>query len=260
MTEIKLRNISKSYENPQTEVLSNIDLNIKQGEFLVLFGPNGCGKTSLLNIISGLDNDFSGNIDIGNKDPSNARISMVFQNVHDSTFPWQTVLESVAFGLHMEGKSKEDRNHEALKYLELANLTSHKDKYIYQLSGGLKQLSSICRALAYNPEVMLFDEPFSSLDYKTSKRMALQLLDIWQKTRKTTVFISHDIDEAILLADKIAVLSDKPAKIKSIIDVKLTRPRKISQMKTSEFFDIRNQVLSSFLNNNKTNGGNENEI
>lgn len=254
MTEIKLKNISKSYDsydNSHTEVLSNINLDIKQGEFLVLFGPNGCGKTTLLNIISGLDNDFSGDVNIGNKDPSDARISMVFQNVHDSTFPWQTVLENVAFGLHMEGKSKEYRHNEALKYLELANLTSHKDKYIYQLSGGLKQLSSICRALAYNPEVMIFDEPFSSLDYKTSKRMALRLLDIWQKTKKTTIFISHDIDEAILLADKIAVLSDKPAKIKSIIDVKLARPREMSQMKTNEFFDIRNQVLSSFLNNNK---------
>ena len=242
MTEIKLRNVSKSYHNPRTEVLRNINLNIRQGEFVVLFGPNGCGKTTLLNIISGLDNNFSGGINIGNKYPSNARVSMVFQNVHDSTFPWQTVLENTAFGLHMEGKSKEHRYNEALKYLELANLIAHKDKYIYQLSGGLKQLSSICRALAYNPEVMLFDEPFSSLDYKTSKRMALQLLDIWQKTKKTTVFISHDIDEAILLADKIVVLSDKPAKIKSMIDVTLSRPREISHMKTNEFFDIRNQA------------------
>ena len=259
MAEINLKNINKSYDNPYTEVLSNISLNIKQGEFVVLFGPNGCGKTTLLNIISGIDTNFSGEVNIGNKYPSEARISMVFQNVHDSTFPWQTVLENVAFGLHMGGKSKEFRHKEALKYLELANLTSHKDKYVYQLSGGLKQLSSICRALAYNPEVMLFDEPFSSLDYKASKKMALQLLDIWEKTKKTTVFISHDVDEAILLADKIAILSDRPAKIKAIIDVRLDRPRNLSQMKTRTFFDIRNKVLSSFLKNNRTNGGNKNE-
>ena len=255
MSEIILNNISKSFENPETEVLRNINLNIKQGEFVVFFGPNGCGKTTLLNIISGIENTFSGKVNIGARNPSNARISMVFQNVHDSTFPWQTVLENTAFGLHMEGKSKKHRHDEALKYLELASIIPHKDKYIYQLSGGLKQLSSICRALAYNPEVMLFDEPFSSLDYKTSKRMALKLLDIWQKTKKTTVFISHDIDEAILLADKIVVLSEKPAEIKSIIDVNLERPRKIFQMKTNDFFDIRNQVLSHFLNN----GGIKNE-
>ena len=231
MSNIKIMDICKEYKNPQTKVLSNINLDINEGEFIVLFGPNGCGKTTLLNIVSGIDNDFSGNVTIGNKSPSNSRIGMVFQNVHDSTFPWQTVLESVAFGLHMEGKPKGYRNRKALKCLELANLAHYKDKYVYQLSGGLKQLSSICRALAYNPEIMLLDEPFSSLDYSTSKRMALQLLDIWGKTKKTTIFISHDIDEAILLADKVVVLSDKPAKIKAIIDVDLPRPRKISYIK-----------------------------
>lgn len=254
MSNIKITDICKEYENPKTSVLSNINLDINKGEFIVLFGPNGCGKTTLLNIVSGMDNNFSGSVTIGNKTPSNSRIGMVFQNVHDSTFPWQTVLESVAFGLHMEGKSKDYRIKKALKCLELANLTQHKDKYIYQLSGGLKQLSSICRALAYNPEIMLFDEPFSSLDYSTSKKMALQLLDIWGRTKKTTIFISHDIDEAILLADKVVVLSDKPAKIKAIIDVDLPRPRKISHMKSNDFFQIRNKVLSHFLDN-KSNGG-----
>ncbi len=254
ISEIRLTNVCKEYRKPQTEVLKDISIDISSGEFIVLFGPNGCGKTSLLNIISGIDSNFSGEVSIGDRNPADVRVGMVFQNIHDSAFPWQTVLESVAFGLQMEGKSKGYRAKKAFKCLELTKLIHHKDKYIYQLSGGLKQLSAICRALAYDPEIMLFDEPFSSLDYKTSKNMALQLLDLWEKTKKTTIFISHDIDEAILLADKIIVLSDKPAEIKTVIDIGLPRPRKISQMKSDYFFQIRNKVLSCFLDDNKFGG------
>lgn len=244
MAYIQLKNIQKDYSG--TKVLNNINLNINEEEFIVLFGPNGCGKTTLLNIIAGIESNYTGNIVIGNNNSSDSKIGMVFQNVQDSTFPWQTVVESVAFGMHMENKSEDYRIKEANKYLELANLTPFKDKYIYEFSGGLKQLSSICRALASNPDIMLFDEPFSSLDYKTSKKMALQLLDIWGKTKKTTIFISHDIDEAILLADKIVVLSDRPAKIKKIINVNLSRPRELNHMQSNDFFQIRNEVLSIF--------------
>lgn len=247
---ISIKDVSKSYsDEPQVEVFRKIGIDIRRGEIVALFGPNGSGKTTLLNMIAGIDNDFEGSIEISKKPVGQSRIGVVFQNIHDSIFPWRTVLENVVFGLEMEGMAKDKREGIAEKYLKIVRMLEHKDKYAYQLSGGLKQLTSICRALAFNPDVLLLDEPFSSLDYHTSRETSMHFLRLWRKTKKTTLLISHDVDEAVLLADRVVVLSPKPGRIRTIVKVNLARPRRLEMMKERGYVKIRNQVLSSFLGN-----------
>jgi len=248
---IEIENLSKEFSQPKNKnkilkVLDNISLNIKNGEFIAFFGPNGCGKTTLLNILSGIDKSTSGTILINKKKPEESKAGFVFQNYNESMLPWRTIEGNISLALEVQGiegtKKQEIINH----LLKKVGLFEHKDKFFYELSGGMKQLTAICRAFAYNPDLLLLDEPFSSLDYSTSRKMGLELLDIWKENKKTTLFISHDVDEAVFLADKVVVLSNRPAKIKGIVEVKLPRPRKLNVLSSKEFFETRNKILRLF--------------
>jgi NitT/TauT family transport system ATP-binding protein len=245
---ISVRSITKQFEKTSgiTRVIDDVNLEINKGEFVTVFGPNGSGKTTLLNIIAGLDNPNSGEVSVDNKKPKEADVGFVFQNYNESLFPWRTVLDNVVFPLEISKTFREKAVMIAEHLLDKVGLLHSKDKFIYELSGGQRQLVSICRAMAYDPDILIMDEPFSALDYSTTRKMELELLDIWQEKKITTLFVSHDIDEAIFLADRVVVLSPRPAKIKKIFDVKLPRPRTLDMLSSPEFTELRNAILNTF--------------
>lgn len=255
MSEILIEHLGKSFG--ALKVLDDINLKVKSGEFITFFGPNGCGKTTLLNILSGMETPTKGSITINGKPPAHSKIGFVFQDYNQSLFPWRTVSGNVEFALEAQNM---DSNREAIAesvlkkiHFEEINLLAFKDKYPYELSGGMKQLTAIARALAFDPEVFLLDEPFSALDFTTTLKMEDALLDILSKTEKkeTTLFISHDLDEAIYLADRVVVLSKRPAGIVKIINVDLPRPRKEGMRLSRKFFALRNSVLKAFESGRK---------
>lgn len=245
---IEIKSVSKTLvtKGQELRLLSNVSLTVKSGEFVTIFGPNGSGKSTLLNLVSGLDQITEGNIRIQGKTPREANIGFVFQNYQESLFPWRTVLENVIFPLEVKGVSKEKAVKLAERFLRKAQLLKYKDRYPYELSGGQKQLTSICRALVIEPDVLLLDEPCSALDYATTKRVELDILELWQERRCTTLCVSHDVDEAIFLADRVVVMSPRPGKIKKIISIDLPRPRTPDLFQSLEFFQYRNQVLEAF--------------
>ena len=243
---IQIDNITKVFQDPKTEVLDRINLHIKEGEFISIFGPNGCGKTTLLYIIAGVVAPTQGSVLINDSHPRKSDVGFIFQNYSEALFPWRSVIKNVEFGMETRDIDKKKRRKIAESLLKKTNLFKYKDRYIYQLSGGMKQLTAICRALAYNPGVLLLDEPFSSLDYSIARKMEMELLRIWEETKKTTILVSHNADEAVLLADKVIVLSERPARIKGIVDVELPRPRNLDMLFSREFFETRNKVLRLF--------------
>lgn len=245
---ISLNSITKGFKNTSgvTEVIDAVDLKINRGEFVTLFGPNGSGKTTLLNIVAGLDKPDSGEVLIDGKRPQDANVGFVFQNYNESLFPWKNVEDNISFPLEIAGTEKKEVEGIVNHLLKKVSLLHLKDKFTYELSGGQRQLVSICRAIASNPDVLVMDEPFSALDYSTTRKMELELLDIWQEKKITTLFVSHDIDEAIFLADKVAVLSPRPGKIKKIFEVNLPRPRTPDMFSSPEFNKLRNEIINTF--------------
>jgi len=240
---VEASNIRKLYlnkKNGDTEAIRNIDLNIYDGEFVCLLGPSGCGKTTFLRMIAGLDIPTSGTIKIDGKivDKPSPKMTMVFQEY--SLYPWRTITENVGFCLEMMGVNKDERNAEVEKYLKLVGLEDVSNRYPHELSGGMRQRAAVARALTSNPAVMLMDEPFGALDAQTRNKMQIQLLDIWQKTKKTIVFVTHSVDEAVFLSDRIAIFSPRPSVINSIRTVDLPRPRDRTSV---EFAKIRKEVL-----------------
>jgi NitT/TauT family transport system ATP-binding protein len=211
-----------------TEVLHDIDLRIRAGEFFCLVGQSGCGKTTLLNVIAGFLAPTDGAVYLDGqllRGPSNDRV-VVFQDVHNSLFPWMTVRENVEFGLRMLGRPPDERKRRADALLQLVGLTEHDDKFPDELSGGMKQRVQIARALAIGPKILLMDEPFASLDAQTRRTMQVEVLRIWERTKTSVLFITHDIIEAVTLADRIGVMSKGPAAtIVHMLEPSLPRPR-----------------------------------
>jgi NitT/TauT family transport system ATP-binding protein len=248
---IKVDRVGKTFHKQGGQplcVLDDISLRIQKGEFVTFFGPNGSGKTTLLNILAGIELSTMGMVRVEGKPPGHAKVGFVFQNYNESMMPWRTAIENVLFPLEILHVSSPQATRIAENLLKKVGLLEHKEKYFYELSGGQKQLVAICRAYAYNPDLLIMDEPFSSLDYSTTRKMEMYLLNIWKETKKTTLFVSHDVDEAIFLADKIIVLSRLPARVKEIISINLPRPRKLSMLSTQAFFRIRQKVLRMFEN------------
>ena len=228
-------------ESASVTALDNVDLHIEDKEFVCLVGPSGCGKTTLLRIIAGLDFPTSGTVAIDGKPvegPGPER-GMVFQEY--SLFPWLRIADNIGFGLTMKGVSKAEKQERVEKYLDLVNLETFGRAYPHELSGGMRQRVAIARALANDPEVLLMDEPFGALDAQTRNMMQRELLEIWEKTQKTIVFVTHSVDEAVFLADRIIVLSPRPGRIREIIDVDLPRIRDRTDQK---FANLRRHVLS----------------
>jgi NitT/TauT family transport system ATP-binding protein len=229
---IILKNIGKTYFGSKIPAISDINLEVKEGEFLCFVGPSGCGKSTILKLIAGLEEPSIGTVE---KPP---RVGMVFQS--GALLPWLTVEENVAFPIYVKGGSKEKAEDITNKYLQMVTLSGFKLKYPRELSGGQKQRVGIARALASEAEVLLLDEPFSALDPVTTNELHNDLLRIWQETGKTIVMVSHSMEEAILLADRIVIMQQ--GKIKNIVNVSLKRPR---NDESKEFLKILDLVKKS---------------
>lgn len=252
---IIIKGLCKSYvheldgQPQQVNILHNFDLAIHRHEFFTIFGPNGCGKTTLLNIIAGLTSFDSGSVLIDGKLPEEAKAGFVFQNFQESLFPWITVLDNVAFPLELKGVARKNRLQSAREFLNFLGIDFRQEEYEaypYQLSGGQQQLVSIARALINEPDVLLLDEPFNQLDYQTRMSIQEKVSDIWERTKTTVVFVSHDIDEAILLGDRTALLSNKPTKVMDIMSISFDRPRNHEIVQTAEFLNLKRQALQIF--------------
>lgn len=222
-----------------TPVLENISFSIKRGEFVSIIGASGCGKSTLLNILAGVRQADSGHVTLKNKIISqpNKDIGLVFQNY--GLFSWLNIQENIEFGMKINGWSKKERSDKAKNLLEQIHLIEDAKKYPHQLSGGMRQRVAIMRALANEPEVILMDEPFGALDYLTRKSMNDLLISIWEKTKKTIIFVTHDINESILLSDRVILMSSNPGRIESILDIGLARPR---DEKSTEFYHLQEVI------------------
>jgi len=239
---LKLHRVTKAFQSEEVEIkaLEDVNLEVKPNEFLCIIGPSGCGKTTLLRMIAGLDYPSSGEIILDGdrvSGPSPDR-GMVFQEF--SLFPWRTVLKNIEFGLKIRGMEDKERRQIAERYLELVGLQDFGNSYPYELSGGMKQRVAIARALATEPSILLMDEPFGSVDAQTRNVLQEELLEIWRRTKKTILFVTHSVDEAVYLADRVAVMSARPGRIIACMDIGIPRPRKRTSREANE---IRERLL-----------------
>ncbi|CVK32388.1 ABC transporter ATP-binding protein [Methanoculleus bourgensis] len=243
MSGVTIKDVGKTFKKEDgtaTPALEGVTLEIRDKEFVCLVGPSGCGKTTLLRIIAGLETPTTGSVTIDGSavtgpDPKRG---MVFQEY--SLFPWRRVIDNIAFGLEMKGVSREERRQTAEYYLKMVGLSRFRDAYPFELSGGMRQRVAIARALANEPDVLLMDEPFGALDAQTRNRMQKELLCLWKKTEKTIVFVTHSVDEAVYLSDRIIVLSPRPGSVQEIITIPWPRPR---DRTSADFAEVRRRVL-----------------
>jgi ABC-type nitrate/sulfonate/bicarbonate transport system ATPase subunit len=244
MAHIEVRNVSLVYDTPAGRVagVQDTSFDIEMSEFLCLVGPSGCGKTTLLNIIAGFLSPTGGEIRIGGTAVSGHGTDrgIVFQDFAQ-LFPWRTALGNVTFGLEMKGMAKVEREQIALQQLKLVKLEKFARSYPHHLSGGMQQRVAIARALAYNPAVLLMDEPFAALDALTRDEMQRLLADVWRETRKTVVYVTHNVAEAVYLADRVVVMTPHPGTVKTQVKISLARPRDPLSL---EFLDYQKQLLS----------------
>ncbi len=235
---VAVRRLSKVYADRAglaIPVLQDIDLDIAAGEFLCIVGPSGCGKTTFIRIIDGLVPPSTGDVLIDGKAVSEPGPDRAFVFQSDLLYPWRTVLDNIAFGLEIRGISQTERHTRARALAELVGLTRFESHYPHELSGGMRQRVNLARALAVDPAILLMDEPFASLDAQTREVMQQELLKIWTAARKTVIFITHQIDEAVYLADRVVVFSARPTAIKAEIPIEIPRPRTLAVKRTPQF-------------------------
>lgn len=243
MSIIELENVTHTFmvkNSEPTVALSNVNLNIKEGEFITLLGPSGCGKTTLMRAVGGLVNPSQGRVTVNGravKGP-NLDCAIVFQSF--ALMPWANVLDNVTFGLEMRGVAKAERVARAMDAIKLVGLDGFETKYPKELSGGMQQRVGLARALVVPAPILLMDEPFGALDQQTRRYMQEELLRIWQADRRTVIFVTHDMEEAILLGDKVVLMSARPGRIEEVIDVKFPRPRDPEQVeRMAEFAEMK---------------------
>lgn len=238
---LKLEHISQSYivKNEVFTAVSDVNLEVKDSEFLVVLGPGRCGKSVILNMIAGIEKPIDGSIYIdGDKlTKSDERVGMVFQKL--ALMPWKTVMQNVEFGLKVKGMKKKERRVIAQKYIDLVGLQGFEKSYPNQLSGGMKQRVGIARAYTNNPEILLMDEPFGQLDAQTRYSMQDEVLRVWNAEKRTVIFVTNNIEEALYLADRIVLLSSCPATVKAVYDIDLPRPRNTTDPK---FLELRKTI------------------
>jgi NitT/TauT family transport system ATP-binding protein len=226
----------------RVRVLEGFDLDVREGEFLSVLGPSGCGKSTFLGILAGLTARTGGHIAIDGRPIAgiNRNQGVVFQGY--ALFPWLSVFDNIAVGLEIRGMGKAARRRTAQEYLELVGLHGFGERYPHEISGGMKQRVAIARSLAYDPDVLLMDEPFAALDAQTREVLQGELLRIWEQHRKTIVFITHSLEEAVYLSDRVAVMTQRPGHIKDVIDIPLARPRSAEIRHTAEFAALRHRA------------------
>ncbi len=226
----------------EVEALDGLSLGVRDSEFVTIVGPSGCGKSTLLRIVAGLIEPSAGEVSVDGRlvEGPGADRGMVFQSY--TLFPWLTVQGNVEFGLSLRGRPAEERAQTARRYIELVGLEGTEPAYPKELSGGMQQRVAIARALANDPSILLMDEPFGALDAQTREIMQELLLAVWEKTHKTVLFVTHDIEEAVLLSDRIYVMTARPGQIKAEVAVALPRPREAGVADTPEFIALRKQV------------------
>lgn len=245
---LEFRNVSKVFATNRGEVraLTDISVSVRDGEFLTVVGPSGCGKSTLLNLLVGLEKPSSGSISLeGKSEIDRMKIGYVMQN--DNLYPWRTLQENVEFPLELRGVPKAERDRISRSYLERVQLGGFENRYPYELSGGMRQRGNIVRALSYSPRVIIMDEPFGPLDAQTRLLLQQQLLDIWAQEKKTVIFITHDLHEAIALGDRVLVLTARPGSVKAMHEVNIPRPRDLRHIHEHPEFRVLMTTLGDQL-------------
>lgn len=243
---LELREVSKSFQKDGAEfrVLEKVNLQIDEGEFVCILGPTGCGKSVTLQIVAGLLEQSSGSVILDGREEHGPgpHKGMVFQEY--ALLPWRSVVENVELGLELKGVPKKERRRIAVEQLDLVGLRGSEERMVHEISGGMRQRAAIARALANHPKILLMDEPFEALDALTKEEMQIQILKAWEKTRTTIFFVTHDVDEAIFLSDKICVMDINPGRVKKILHNTLPRPRHEKVCRTDKAFsDLRDEII-----------------
>lgn len=237
---LEIKKLSKHFEHNEQATLNEISLEIQNGEFVCIVGESGCGKSTLLNLVAGLITPSSGQILLNGKEITGPGADRTVMFQEHGLYPWLNVIDNVKFGLKLAGASKEEQEEKAVHYLKMVNLFDYRDYPIHQISGGMRQRTALARALTMDSSVLLMDEPFSALDKQTTNRLREELERIWMETKRTILFITHSVEEAVYLGDRVVVLSPDPNKEIDIIQVNMERPRHVY---SPEFVDMRHQIL-----------------
>lgn len=244
---IVIKDLSKTYHSTKGDVvaLNHVDLEIGDNEFVCIVGPSGCGKSTLLNILAGLEPYEDGSVTMNGRSiigPGNDR-GVIFQQY--ALFPWLTVRDNIAFGLKYKGYNKKKAAEVTERYMEMVDLKEFADSYPKELSGGMKQRVAIARGYAISPDVLLMDEPFGALDAQTRAQLQEDLLRTWEKERKTCFFITHDVEEAVLLSQRVVIMSARPGRVKEIVDIDLPYPRNQETKLSSRFAELKNRIWAN---------------
>ncbi|MFF2447088.1 ABC transporter ATP-binding protein [Neobacillus sp. NPDC058068] len=249
MAFIQFSGVSKQFErNDETFwATRNINLEIKRGEFLTVIGPSGCGKSTVLNMCAGIMGPDEGTIMYDGKQVNKVNTKVGYMTQKDNLLPWRTVRKNVEIGLEVQGVSRSEREKICKRYIEMVGLEGFEKHYPQELSGGMRKRVSLAQLLAYNPETLLLDEPFGALDAQLRLIMQDKLLEIWKETKKTIIFVTHDLDEAVSLGDRVAVFSKRPGTIKMIEEIDIPRPRDIYNIRLSQEFLKAHTTLWSAL-------------
>ena len=256
---IVLKNLRQIYRirNSETKrledftALEDFSLSVEEGAFVAIVGPSGCGKSTLLDIVAGLAGTKGGSIEIDGAVVSGPNLDRGFIMQGYALFPWRTVLKNVAYGLEVKGTPRRERESIARRFIDLVDLNGFEDRFPGELSGGMRQRVAIARALAYDPKVLLMDEPFAAVDAQTRETLQDELLRIWTKTGKTILFVTHSIEEAVLLADRVVVMTARPGRVKETVDIDLPRPRTNADMRASADYSVIVRRVWEYLHDEK---------
>lgn len=237
---LEIKNVGKYYENSGKDTLKGVNLTIEEGEFVCVVGESGCGKSTLLNLLAGLEKPTEGEIYLDGKKVSGPGVDRTVMFQEHGLYPWLNVIDNVKFGMQINGIGVEEQKRRAQYYLDMMQLQEYAEYPIHQLSGGMRQRVALARALTMDSKVLLMDEPFSALDKQTSNRLREELEQIWRETHKTIVFITHSVEEAVYLADRVVILSAKQNGIRSIVPIPMERPRSVYE---ETFVELRHHIL-----------------
>lgn len=237
---LEIKNVSVQFPNSPTEVLKNINLNVKDGEFICILGPSGCGKSTLLNVIAGLEKTTGGEILLNGEKIDSPGADRVVMFQESALFPWLNVLDNVKFGMKIANLPSKEQEEKAMQYLNMVHLWNFRNYRVHELSGGMKQRVALARALTLDSKILLMDEPFAALDKQTKNILRDEIQEIWLKTKRTILYVTHSAEEAMFFGDRIVMLATHPGQIQAIYDMDLKRPRDIT---SPEFLTMRKQML-----------------